>query len=171
MNARIVALLVGIAILSSLHAEEAQASIQWVNVSATYRRFEDIKPKLMNNGKVSVFLSRLYPDASARLQRLNTEDDRWEPGGWSITCGVVAKATVPIEIKPNSEREIQVYWQLSTDRWENPRRFVVADALQERPLDGRYRFVLRYSLQPWTLVHRPSATYTLLSPEFVLKTH
>ena len=144
-------------------------SLQWANVFATYRRFEDIKPKLINKGKVSIFLSRLYPDGSARLQRFNSETGRWEPGEWSITCGVVSQAMVPIEIKPNSEREIQVYWQLSADRWENPQHFVVADALQERPLDGRYRFVLRYSLQPWTLVHRPTATYSLLSPEFVLR--
>ena len=68
-------------------------------------------------------------------------------------------ATVPIEIKPRSEREIQVYWQLSA-----------ADALQERPLNGRYRFVLRYALQPWALTHRPVAIYSFLSPEFVLKT-
>lgn len=170
MNARAVAPLVGIAILSCLHCEEPGASLQLVNVSSAYRRFEDIKPKLANKGKVSVFLSRLYPDGSAHLQRFNGDSGRWEVGEWSITCGVVAQATVPIEIRPNSEREIQVYWQLSTDRWENSQHFVVADALQERPLDGRYRFVLRYSLQPWTLVHHPSAIYSLLSPEFILKT-
>jgi hypothetical protein len=169
MNVWAVAPLVGTAVFSCLHGEEPQSSLQWVNVSSVYRRFEDIKPKLANKGKVSVFLSRLYPNGSAQVQRFNSESGRWEAGEWSITCGAVAQATVPIEIKPNSEREIQVYWQLSTDRWENPQHFVIADALQERPLDGRYRFVVRYSLQPWTLAHHPSAIYSLLSPEFVLK--
>jgi hypothetical protein len=116
MNARTIALLVAGGTFSSLHGEKPQRSLQWVDLSATYSRFEDIKPKLINKGKVSVFLSRLYPDGSARLQRFNSETGRWEPGEWSITCGVVSQATVPIEIKPNSEREIQVYWQLSTDR-------------------------------------------------------
>jgi hypothetical protein len=47
---------------------------------------------------------------------------------------------------------------------------VVADALQERPLEGRYRFLLRYSLPPWALGHHPTAIFSILSSEFVLKT-
>jgi hypothetical protein len=169
MNRRIIACLVAVTLLSCLDGE-GRSSLQWANVSSVYRRFDDIKPKLTNNGKISVFLRRLYPNGSAQLQRFDRGSGRWEAGEWSITCGVVAQATTPLEIKPNSQSAIQVYWQLSTDRWENPQHFVIADELQERPLEGRYRFVLRYSLQPWTLVHHPSAIYSLLSPEFLLKT-
>ncbi len=84
-----------------------------------------------------------------------------------ITCGTVAHAGVPIEIKPNSRRHTQVYWQLSTDKWERPHYFVV-DSREHRPLDGRYRFVLRYALEPWTLIQHPTAIYTLISSEFLV---
>ena len=87
---------------------------------------------------------------------------------WGITCGTVAQNTVPIEIKPHSERHIQLYWQLSTDKWENPQHFVVFHSLEQRSLRGEYRFVLRYALQPWTLMQHSSATYSLTSPEFVV---
>ena len=58
--------------------------------------------------------------------------------------------------------------KLSTDKWKKPEHFVPFHSAQQRPLKGLYRFVLRYSLEPWTLVHHPSATYTITSPEFVL---
>jgi hypothetical protein len=171
MNRPVALLLVAVASVSLAQEAKTTASLQWANVSSGYRRFEEIKPRLVNKGEVSIFLSRLYPDGSARLERFNQDSGQWEPGDWGMSCGTVAWATVPIEIKPKSEREIHVYWQLSTDRWENPRHFVVFNALQQRPLDGRYRFVLRYALQPWTLVHRPSAIYYIRSPEFELKRH
>ncbi len=145
-------------------------SLQWANMSSRYRDFEEIKPTLINKGDVSIFLSRLYPNGSAQLERYNPDSGQWEPGAWGITCGNVAQPTVPIEIAPHSQQQIHVYWQLSTDRWENPRHFVAWRSLQERPLDGKYRFVLRYALEPWTLVHHPSVVYSLLSPEFELQT-
>jgi hypothetical protein len=168
---RLIALL-SVVVASVSLAQEAKpaASLQWTNVLAGYHSFEEIKPGLVNKGGISIFLSRLWPDGSARLERFNEDSGQWEPGDWGITCGTVAYASVPIEIKPKSEQEIHVYWQLSTDKWENPQHFVVFRSLQQRPLEGRYRFVLRYALQPWTLVHRPSAVYQLRSPEFDLKT-
>lgn len=148
--------------------EKSTSSLQWENVSAGYHRFEDIKPKLVNKGEVSIFLSRLWPDGSAQLERFNQDTGNWERGEWGITCGTVAQPTVPIEIKPHSQQEIQVYWQLSTDKWEKPKHFVLYHSLEQRPLEGKYSFVLRYAEQPWTLVHHPSAIYSLRSSEFVL---
>lgn len=163
-------LLLALGGVSSGREAKLGASLQWANMSSSYRRFEEIKPKLVNRGEVSIFLSRLWPNGSAQLERLNEDSRQWEPGDWGITCGTVAQATVPIEIKPNSQQKIHVYSQLSTDKWENPHHFVVFRSLQQRPLEGHYRFVLRYSLQPWTLVQHPSAIYNLKSPEFDLKT-
>jgi len=165
--------LVTLALIAATCASLAQegksaASPRWANVSSNYRRFEEIKPKFVNSGEVSIFLSRLWPNGAAQLERFNQDTGEWESGDWGITCGTVAQATVPIEIKPHSEQEIQVYWQLSTDKWENPQHFVVFHSTEQRPLGGKYRFVLRYALQPWTLVHHPSATYNFTSLEFVL---
>lgn len=158
------------ALASASPAQEAKSTalLQWANVSSYYHRFADIKPKLVNNGNVSIFLSRLYPNGSAQLERFNPDTGNWETGEWGITCGTVAYATVPIEINPHSQQEIQVYWQLSTDNWKNPKHFVLFHSLDQRPLEGKYRFVLRFAEQPWTLVHHPSAIYSLTSPEFVL---
>lgn len=168
---RLVALL-SVAVASVSLGQEAKPalSLQWRNVSPGYRRFKEIKPRLVNKGEVSIFLSRLYPNGSAQLERFNRDSGQWEPGDWGMTCGTVAQASVPIEIRPHSEQKIQVYWQLSTDKWDNPQHFVVFRSLEQRPLEGHYRFVLRYSLQPWTIVHHPSAIYWLTSPEFEVKT-
>ena len=144
------------------------ASLRWANLSSDYRRFEEIKPKLLNDSEVSIFLSRLWPDGRARLERFNQDTGEWESGEWGITCGTVAHATVPIEIKPHSEQHIELYWQLSTDNWENPRHFVVFHSLEKRPLGGKYRFVVRYALQPCTVMHYPSNTYSFTSPEFMV---
>ena len=162
--------LIVVAIASASLGQQAKstASLQWANVASGYHRFEEIKPKLVNNGDVSIFLSRLWPDGSAHLERFNQDSGSWETGEWGITCGTVAQPTVPIEIKPHSQQDIHVCWQLSTDKWENPKHFVLYHSLEQRSLEGKYRFVLRYAEQPWTLVHHPSAIYSFTSPEFVL---
>jgi hypothetical protein len=162
--------LVLMALASASLGQEAKSTalLQWANVSSYYHRFEDIKPKLVNNGDVSIFLSRLWPSGSAQLERFNQDTGNWETGEWGITCGTVAYPTVPIEIKPHSQQEIQVYWQLSMDKWKNPKHFVLLHSLEQRALEGKYRFVLRYAEQQWTLVHHPSAIYSFTSPEFVL---
>jgi hypothetical protein len=92
----------------------------------------------VNEGKESVFLSRIYPHGSAQLYRFNEGTRKWEAGFWGIGCGVVNDATIPIEIKPQTERGIVVYWQLSTDDWDNPKRFVV----YESPRDSQRWFSL-----------------------------
>src|SRR5262245_40734933 len=169
MKRLIAFLLVAFASISLAHEEKPAASLQWANVSSGYCRFEEIKPRLVNKGEIIIFLSSLRADEYARLERVNQVSGRWEPGNWGTICGVVARPTIPIEIKPKSEEEIHVYWQLSTDKWDKPEHFVVFDAHEQRPLEGHYRFVLCYALEPWTVVHHPSAIYNLTSPEFDLK--
>ena len=116
-NVKALVTVVLVALASASLGQEAKsaASLQWANVSSGYHRFEDIQPKLVNNGGTSIFLSRLWPDGSARLQRFNQDIGNWETGEWGITCGSVAQPTVPIEIKPHSQQKTRVYWQLSTD--------------------------------------------------------
>jgi hypothetical protein len=168
MKALIPLVLLALASASLGQESKAAASLAWANVASGYHHFDDIKPMLVNDGNVSIFLSRLWPDGSAQLERFNQDTGDWEAGEWGIRCGAVDQPTVPIEIKPHSRQEIQVYWQLSTDKWQKPKRFVLNHSLESRPLEGKYRFVLRYAEQPWTLVHHPSAVYNFRSPEFVL---
>jgi hypothetical protein len=158
----------GLASAFAQDALESPAILAWQNVSSQYKSFDEVRPLLVNNGQKSIFLSRIYPHGSAQLERLSEATGNWESGHWSGGCGVVSKATVPIEIKPRAEREIQVYWQLSTDDWDHPKHFVAGSSYEERPIEGRYRFVLRYSLEPWTLIHHPASIYTIRSPEFVV---
>jgi len=157
--------------LASLFAQEASqpsANLAWQNVFPRYESFDDIKPVLVNSGQRSIFLARIWPHGWAQLERLSETTGEWESGQWSGGCGTVAKATIPIEIKPRTERSIEVYWQLSTDDWDRPEHFVVGGSREERPLEGRYRFGLRYALEPWTLIHHPSSIYMAYSPEFVV---
>ena len=53
--------LIVVAIASASLGQQAKspASLQWANMASAYHRFEEIKPKLVNNGDVSIFLSRL----------------------------------------------------------------------------------------------------------------
>jgi hypothetical protein len=144
------------------------AVLVWQNVSSRYKNFAEIKPVLVNSSEKSIFLSRIWPHGSAQLERLSEATGDWESGHWSGGCGTVSKATIPIEIKPRAERRIDVYWKLSTDEWDKPKHFEVGSSSEERPIEGTYRFALRYSLEPWTLIHHPASIYTILSPEFVV---
>lgn len=81
------------------------ANLVWQDVAPVYERFDQIKPVLVNNGQVSVFLSRLYPNISAHLQRLSEATGDWESGEWSISCGNVSQATVPIENQTSNREE------------------------------------------------------------------
>ena len=147
---------------------QPSAKLKWENVSSQYTSFDQINPVLVNEGQASIFLSRIWPHGSAQLQRRNEATGKWESGNWGRGCGTVNDATIPIEIKPQAEREIHVYWQLSTDDWDKPKHFEVNDSLERRPLKGRYKFALRYSMKPWTVVHRPGPIYWIVSPEFLL---
>lgn len=170
-RARILSPLLLLLTVCGLFAQSQATSnvkMEWRNVLGTYSTFQEIKPRLVNTGGNSIFLSRLYPDSSAHLQRYNETKEEWESGAWSITCGVVAESTIPIEIKPKEESEIVVSWQLSTDDWDAPKHFVILPSRESRPLSGKYRFVLQYALEPWTLIHHPSATYRFTSPEFTV---
>jgi hypothetical protein len=152
--------------LSGQTVASTAVSIKWRNLEHSYKNFNEIKPVLLNQTDKSIFLSRLWPDGSAQLERYDESRHRWELGEWGIRCGLVAQAGVPIEIRSRSERAIDVYWQLSTDDWNHPKHFVVQAGREKRPLPGKYRFTLRYALTPWTIIDRPAEIYAVQSPEF-----
>jgi hypothetical protein len=143
-------------------------ALAWKQLHSHYRRFDEIKPVLANKGGKPIYLSRLWPDGYAQLERFNETTKEWEVGSWGIRCGTVSHPTIPMEVSASGERKIDVYWQLSSDDWSKPKHFVVLDSLANRPLAGSYRLALRYSLKPWTLVNHPAQICTTRSPQFVI---
>jgi hypothetical protein len=168
MRKPLVLIVLGAIVSLAQNASLSPSTLRWKNVSSRYMSFNEIRPVLVNDGKESVFLSRIWPHGSAQLQRFNVATGEWETGDWGIGCGTVKDPTIPIEIKPQTERRVHVYWQLSSDDWNSPKHFVVGNSLGKRPREGRYRFFLRYSLKPWTLGSSPGTIYTIASPEFLI---
>jgi hypothetical protein len=168
VNAFLLVALLGLARLSAQDAPPSPATLVWQDILTRYQSFDAISPVIVNSGQQSVFLSRIWPHGSAQLERLYESTGKWEAGEWSGGCGTVGNATIPIEIKPHTDRRVPVDWQLSTDDWDKPKHFVVGGSHAKRPIEGRYRFVLRYSLTPWTVIQHPGTIYEIVSPDFFL---
>ena len=163
-----VLMLLSLASSFAQNSSDSLAKLRWRDTSPEYKTFSEIHAVLVNDGRESVFLSRIYPHGYAQLERLNEKTGEWEDGAWGISCGTVQDATIPIEVPPQSERKIGVYWQLSTDDWDKPKHFVTLRSHENRTLPGRYKFTLRYALEPWTIMHGPKAIYNITSSEFLI---
>jgi len=73
----------------------------------------------------------------------------------------------PIEIKPGASQAIELEWGMSIDDVERPRWFIThGDG--RRPLKGKYRVLLEYAQEPWTVFVRPRRVLTALSAGFDL---
>jgi hypothetical protein len=159
------ALFVLVLVASPAQPDRVSHAVAWKGIAPQYAHFNQIRPVLMNTGKSSIFLSRIWPHGSAQLQRFNEANKTWETGAWSGGCGTVKDASVPIKLAAHSDHPIDVLWQLSTDDWDAPTHFVVGSR-HTRPLAGKYRLLLRYSQKPWTVGHTPGIVYVTNSPEF-----
>ena len=146
-----------------LSAQDEKQKIVWENVQEKYKKFDEIKPILVNQSDKSIYLYKIYPYWNAHLQRFNEEMKQWEIGGKGIGCATVSKPLEPIEIKPNEERQIELAWELSTDDFEKPKFFELQDHETLRPLIGKYKLYFRYAFEPWTLVNRPKQTYSVFA--------
>jgi len=169
MKKLLILLFFGLTASQAQDSPQPAATLNWKHISARYKSLKEIKPVLANQGKQSIFLSRIWPDGSAQLQRFDETSGKWEFGNWGIRCGTVGHPDVPIEIQSRTKRNITVYWQLSTDDWDNPKHFVVQGSSEQRALQGKYRLILRYYLKPWTLFQRPDAVHTMVSPQFFVE--
>lgn len=143
-------------------------NVAWKDMRPRYESFDQIKPTLVNESGRSIYLGRLWPDSFAQLLRFDESSGKWEAGAWGIRCGVVDKPTLPIEIKTDETVPIEVYWQRSMDDSDHPKFFVLTDDETKRPLNGKYKLLLRYALTPWTLIHHPKQIYSTESPEFTV---
>jgi hypothetical protein len=157
-------------LISPFSQDQSQSAttLTWKQINSRYKAFDEIKPVPANGGKDPIFLSRLWFDGFVQLERLHEATGEWEYRGWGVRCGTVSNPAIPIEVSASGERKIQGYWQLSSDDWSRLKHFLVLESLANRPLEGRYRLALRYSLKPWTSVHHPDQIYAIRSPEFVV---
>jgi hypothetical protein len=150
-------------------AQADSPKIFWKNVEAKYKKFDEIKPILVNRSDKSIYLYKIYPHWNAHLQRFNEDSQEWEIGAKGISCGTVGNPLEPIEIKPNEERQVELAWRLSTDNFKKPKFFRLQDYRTLRPLVGRYRLYLLYAFEPWTLVNRPMQTFSVFAEFEIVK--
>jgi hypothetical protein len=155
--------------VAQLQSDPDKDKIVWRNLQSEYRSFDDIKPRIMNETNHSIYLNRLYPLSSPHLERYDDSSGAWELGGRGITCATVEKPNEPLEIPANTDLALEVDWELSTDDMKQPEWFVISDHDTKRPLNGKYRLVLAYSLTPWTIFRHPKQTFILHSQEFELR--
>jgi hypothetical protein len=80
---------------------------------------------------------------------------------------MVANQDLPVEVKANSEREADLDWGISTDDGDKPKYFVTEKSYERHPIEGKYRFFLRYTLRPWAVGSGdPGNIFVFTSPEF-----
>jgi hypothetical protein len=144
-------------------ASPVEGAIYFTNLESEYRKFSDIKPKFVNTSVQSVFLKWFYPNG-AKLMRLSEETGKWEAGGTGIGCAT--GMSKPVEIKSGETIEITLDWEMSTDDFNNPKFFELADHKTHRPLSGRYKIFMPYTLEVWALGRNPKRIYTVESFEF-----
>ncbi|CAN5183446.1 hypothetical protein BH20ACI1_BH20ACI1_27570 [soil metagenome] len=135
-------------------AQDEKPKIFWKNVEAKYENFSEINPILVNQSNEAIFLPKIAPLWDAHLQRFNNETQKWEEGARGIICATVSNPNTPIKIDPNKEREVVLYWQISTDSYGDPKVFKT-EYRDSRPLIGKYRLYIQYAFEPWTGSKRP----------------
>src|ERR1700752_69444 len=106
MRQRLILILVGLVSSFAQNASQSPATLSLKHVSSQYKSLGEIRPVLVNEGEEAVFLSRIWPDGFAQLERLNDATGEWEVGAWGIRCATVSKPTIPIEVEPRAERNI-----------------------------------------------------------------
>lgn len=164
-------LLVCLFTLSTPHTTfSADKSVSWKGIREQYTSFDQIEPVLVNKGSCSIYLNSLLW-GMAQLKRFNEATHKWEAGEWFNPRTGTSDAKIPIEIEPGQSRRITIGWEPSVDKF--PPNLFVADGGgnsigSKRSLQGRYKIIIQYALEPWTLAGRPRLRYVAESPEFYI---
>lgn len=145
-------------------------SITWRGIREQYKSFDQIEPVLVNEGARSIYLNSSRW-GMAQLKRFNVATRKWEAGGWVDYRRGTSDEKMPIEIRPDESRRVIIGWESSVDKL--PPNLFVADGGgngigSKRSLQGRYKIVIQYALEPWTLAGKPMLTYVAESPEFYI---
>ena len=145
--------------------------LHWKNLLPRYASFGQIKPALVNDGKHSVFLYAPYGSVQAEIERFNDKKGTWEHEYLDIICIAQAgsSALTPIKIKANSEQKVTFSLSSTAAGSTETGHIIVGEQLGEkRPLEGRYRLSVSYTLDPGAVNRAPRAWHTMYSPEFFI---
>lgn len=160
--------LIFLSIVSFLPQPEIRASespsLQWKNLQSEYRNPENLKPIILNQGTQSIYVNPM--NSRATVERLNEALNQWEECVGLMICGIGMHLNLPREIKPGEEMAIGPDWPFAILHHKEKKVFVYSICRQDRPLDGRYRLVLRYKQVPWEMAFKADPVFTIKSPEF-----
>jgi hypothetical protein len=152
-----------------IHASDSP-SLQWKNLHSAYSNPHDLKPVILNQGNRSLYVNPMGPRAD--VERLNEALNQWEPCPRPGFCFNGVRLDLPMEIKPGEETDVTPDWPFFSIYHKDtkvsvfPDKRIFTGKQEERPLDGRYRLVLRYTLVPWVNTFNPDPVFTIKSPEF-----
>jgi hypothetical protein len=140
----------------------------WQNPQHHYKTFDEVKPVIANNGPNSIFLSSLFSDGYAQLQRLNEKTNQYEVGRWTPVNATSGHRAEALEIRPQTQQLVDLNWKISVDNPRNPTHFIVDKTGAQRPIPGKYRFSFTYSPRSWSAGtgHDPGNFY--ISGSFVI---
>jgi hypothetical protein len=148
-----------------IHASDSH-SLYWVNMQSEYTSLDDLKPLLVNRGNQSIYLSPFW--LFAQVERLNESVDQWEPGNFGFCLNGI-RLDIPVELKPGEEKAIRPDSSMVFSHSTGVKMFWVPGKREQRPLEGRYRLVLQYTLVSWVNTFSPDPVYRAESPEFRMK--
>jgi hypothetical protein len=143
-------------------AATSSDTMTWSHVKPEYRSFDAIKPVLTNTSSEPTYLSRVWPLAAPSLERFDEETKTWIAGEIGVLCGTVAHGHEPFVLRPGVRFALGVNYVAISGREFRPDAY--PDATY--PAEGRYRLVLRYAREPWTISKTPKQVFTTRSPEF-----
>jgi len=138
------------------------------NIKPIYYSLEDIKPILKNVSNLSAYLCWGWP-FGARLMRYNSASEEWEKSIHDYGyCGTVSDKDVAREISSNSSQEINVEVDLTFEK-EDHHIYFMSDDMLKKQVNGKYKLVIEYALEPWIVSNSPKEIFSLESVAFKIK--
>lgn len=148
-------------------APQVSHRVSWSNVDSVYNDLKTVQPFLVNNSDKTIYFRRGWQFATASVLRMNDINGQWEIGAETDCCGTLENPDEPLSLRPNERMRIGLE-QSYISTADGLRMFMLQDSLTLRPAEGRYRLRMFYALEPWTVIHTPSATFATDSPDFVV---
>jgi hypothetical protein len=151
--------------LIGLPVGEAQPLLQ--PTATKYSTFREVRLVLSNSTRVKLFLQ---PTAVAYLERWNEVRREWEAVGYRLACGVgeivdKPKKATRSAVKPGHRMTLAAQWEAADIGQSADGPEILVGSGWPRPVAGRYRAALLYSLEPWS-DRRPEKVLQLVSTEF-----
>lgn len=152
----------------SLKASAAESAVRLEVPNATIRAGTATEVVLVNDTDRPIFLNWTFPGSVALPHRRSETTGTWEAGKRPIQCGTVEHPDSPREFPPRSRVSMPIWWDSATREIDGVKAFYT-QAGEYLKLHGTFRVVVSYSLEPWTIGHRPSTILEVASEPFEVK--